>query len=524
MIERYHDLVDMFDNSVRLFAKRTAIRFGSKNITYKELGINSGKLATALEELGIKKYDKVALWLPNCPEYIYAFFAILKLGATVVPINNMFKREEAKHIIQDAGTKVMICSVDKVNDSINILSRVNSLKNIISVGASNDNAVIDFYKLINDSKEYAKAISIEIDSVAEIIYTSGTTGRSKGACLTHNNLLVNIRDSSVILQATEKDVAICLLPLFHSFASMVCMLLPIYNGAAIVLMRSVKPFKRVMRAIGRYRVSVFVGVPSLYHILSEVKFSWFKLLLMRIFNPVRLYVSGAASLPVDVLNKFQNRFKRPLLEGYGLTEASPVVSINPLKAIKPGSVGIPMPSLEIKVIDSKGEELPRQEVGELLVKGQSIMKGYYNLEEESKAALRDGWLYTGDLAKIDNDGYIYIMGRLKEMINVRGFNVYPREIEELLYQHPNVQEAAVVGVNHPHRGEVPVAFIVAKSQIPTRDINNFLKANLASYKLPLRILIKDNLPKNQTGKILKKDLYQEVKDIFAGRSNLKEVD
>jgi len=293
------------------------------------------------------------------------------------------------------------------------------------------------------------------------------------------------------------------------------MLLPLYKGAKIVIMRSVRPFKRVVRAIFKHRVTAFVGVPSIFNILSEARFARWQLLLNWIINPVRLCISGAAALPFEVWYKFEKKFRRPLLQGYGLTEASPVVSLNPLRGEnKPYSVGKALPAVTAKVIAKDGQEVLPQEVGELLVKGDNVMQGYYHLPAETEKTLRDGWLYTGDLAKIDKDGFIYIMGRLKEMINVRGLNVYPKEIEDVLYKYPKVKEAAVVGVLHRHRGEAPVAFIVKKEDVKEREILSFLRNNLASYKIPLRIFFKESLPKNATGKILKVELQKEVENIF----------
>jgi long-chain acyl-CoA synthetase len=510
------NLVEMLDSVAEKYSEKVALIFGAKRITYKELVSISKKFSSSLYNLGIREKDKVALWLFNCPEFIYSFFAVLRLGAVVVPVNSMFKREEAKFIIEDSKAKILICSIDKIEDAQNILTRLNTLSYIISVPSPSENRILlNFYHLIKESSEFDKKIEIKEDDLAEIVYTSGTTGRPKGACLTHKNLLSNIRDCAQMIKVNKKDCFICILPLFHSFASTVCMLLPIYRGVRIVIMRAIRPFKRVIRAIFKHRVTIFAGVPSIYAVLSQTKVSFLKKWLNIILNPVRLYISGASALPYQVWKEFEKKFKRTLLQGYGLTEASPVVSLNPLKNKKPQSVGIPLPSIEIKVVDKEGKSLPSEEIGELLVKGPNVMKGYYNAEEETRKVLKDGWLYTGDLAKVDKDGFIYIMGRIKEMINVRGLNVYPKEIEDLLYKYPFVKEAAVVGVRHRHRGEVPVVFIVReKDSLTEREIINYLRKNLASYKVPLRVFFKEALPKNPTGKILKRELEEEVKDFF----------
>jgi len=514
--EGFRNLVEMLERVSSKYPRKTALIFGAVKITYNQLLSDSSKLAYQLQTLGARELDRVAIWLPNCPEFVCAFFAILRLRAVVVPVNTMFKREEAKFTIEDSRAKVLICSVDKVSDSENILSRVDSLNHIICLPFPKDNKVVhDFRRLIRHSKEFKQDVNIKKDDLAEIIYTSGTTGQPKGACLSHENLLSNLRDCSQIIKFTRRDCIICVLPLFHSFASTVCMLMPIYKGASVVIMRAVRPFKRVIRTIFKRKVTIFAGVPSFYNILAEAKLPGWKLFLNRFMNPVRLCISGAAALPFPAWQKFEKKFRRPLLQGYGLTEASPVVSLNLSGAKRPDSVGLPLPSVKTKVIDREGRELLCGEVGELLVKGPNVMRGYYNLREETQAALTQGWLHTGDLAKIDNRGFIYIMGRIKDMINVRGLNVYPREIEDLLYRHPKVKEVAVVGVFHRHRGEVPVAFVAGRSQLSEREIINYLRANLASYKVPRRVLFKDNLPKNPTGKIVKRELQKEVENIFS---------
>lgn len=497
------------------YPKRVAIVFGAKKVTYHQLREITKKVAQALYRLGIREKDKVGLWLHNCPEFVYAYFAILRLNAIVVPINSMFKREEAKFVIEDSGAKILVCSIDKLDESEVILSRLETLRYLVCVSSCDKTNILSFSEFIQEGSPLKERFSIEPDSVAEILYTSGTTGRPKGACLTHRNLISNVKDSCSAIIVTKRDCFLCILPLFHSFASTVCMLLPISTGAKIVIMRTIRPFKRVIRAILKNRVTIFVGIPSIYNILAETKFSWLQLFLSYFLNPIRVCISGAAALSKETIKKFETKFRKPLLEGYGLTEASPVVSLNPLKGKrKPGSVGIAFPSLEVKIIDKQGESLSRDEIGQLLVRGPSIMRGYYNLEDQTKVSLKDGWLYTGDLAKIDKEGYIYIMGRIKDMINVRGLNVYPKEIEELLYTHPQVKEAAVVGVYHRHRGEVPIAFIIKEGDLTERKVTQYLRANLASYKVPLKVIFKEDLPKNPTGKILKKELQKDIENIF----------
>ncbi len=332
--------------------------------------------------------------------------------------------------------------------------------------------------------------------------------------LSHYNLIWNALDSAEAIKATYKDTFICILPLFHSFAATVCMNLPLLVGAKIVIMKSVRPFSRVLRIVRKNLVSIFVGVPSIYNILKDIKLPRiFHSPLIKLFNPVRLCISGAAALPVETFKGFEKKFHIPLLEGYGLTEASPVVTLNPLKGIrKAGSIGIALSkNIELKIVDDKDNVLNPEEIGELLVKGPNVMPGYYQQEEATGSTLKDGWLYTGDMAKIDNDGYVYIVGRKKEMVNVRGLNVYPREIEEVLYQNPKIKEAAVIGTPDTHKGEVPIGFVVLKEgkNATEHEIIHYLRERLASYKVPKYIEFRNSLPKNTTGKILKRVLKDE---------------
>lgn len=492
---------------------RIAIVFGQKKISYKTLDELTSRLAAGIIQLGIKKPEKIALLLDNCPEFVISYFAILKAGCVVVPINYMFKIEEAKFILEDSQAVCLITSRTYVDMAEELRLRVDNLKNIITTSKTKKDT-LDFSKIERNDTSKLSNIPINPDDLAVILYTSGTTGHPKGAMLSHYNLISNAMDCSLAIKTNYKYTFICILPLFHSFAATVCMNLPLSIGAKIVIMKSIRPFKRIIRAIRKNRVNVFVGIPSIYNILKETKLP--KILhspLIKLFNPLKICISGAAALPAETLQGFEKKFRIPLLEGYGLTEASPVVTLSPLKGIrKPGSIGVALSkNIELKIIDDKGNACTPGQSGELLVKGPNVMQGYFRQEEATRQTLKDGWLYTGDMAKIDRKGYVYIAGRKKEMVNVRGLNVYPREIEEVLYQNPKIKEAAVIGITDTHKGEVPKGFVVLKDgeKATEHEIIQYLRDRLAPYKIPKYIEFKVSLPKNASGKILKRLLEDE---------------
>ncbi|MEK6727513.1 MAG: long-chain fatty acid--CoA ligase [Candidatus Omnitrophota bacterium] len=507
------NLGELLSASAQKYPNRTAIVFGQKKISYKILDDLTVQIAAGLLKLGIQKENRVAIFLDNCPEFVISYYSILKAGAIAVPVNYMFKIEEAKYILQDSGAVGIITSRAFVDMAEELRLRVESLKHIISTTASRE-GIVDFNSLKEMNIENLNRISSDPNDLAVILYTSGTTGFPKGAMLSHYNLISNASDSSLAIKGTQKHSFICILPLFHSFAATVCMNLPLFIGAKIVIMKSLRPFKRVIRAIKKNRVSVFVGIPSIYNILKDIKLpKVFETPLIKLFNPVKLCISGAAALPADTFRRFEKRFRVPLIEGYGLTEASPVVTLNPLNgARKPGSIGLPLSgTIELKIVNEKNEALAAGEIGELLVKGPNVMQGYYKHAEETEEVLKDGWLYTGDMAKIEPDGYVYIVGRKKEMVNVRGLNVYPREIEEVLYQNPKIKEAAVIGITDTHKGEVPKGYVVLKEMesATEHEIIQYLRERLASYKIPKYIEFREFLPKNTIGKILKRVLKDE---------------
>ncbi len=492
------NLAQLLDFSAGQFPLKTAVYFNDQEITYETLKVSSGRLSQGLLNLGIKK-ENVAILLHNGIEFIISYFSIIKAASTVVPINSMFKEEETEYILRDSKAAAVISSVEFLNTLNSIKAKLPGLRYIILTDALTPET-LNFYEIIERSPEKKNNSPLLKDDVASILYTSGTTGRPKGAMLTHGNLLSNVSSCVKAIDVSDKDNFICLLPMFHSFAWTVCVLMPFYIGAGITVVDSLRPFRKLIRNVVRKKVTVFIGIPSIFHILSQIQIpAVFTARVLKMIDPLRFCISGAAALPKEILAEFQAKFKVPLLEGYGLTEASPVVSLNPLKGKqKPQSVGIPLKDVEVRIED-----------GELLVKGPNVMKCYFNNPEATKEAIKDSWLYTGDIAKIDEEGYIYIVDRKKEMINVRGLNVYPKEVESVLLGYPNIKEVAVVRYFDKNKGEVPRAYVVLsdpKLEFAPKEAVKFCRQHLAEFKIPKTLEVIDALPKSAIGKVLKNKL------------------
>ena len=362
----------------------------------------------------------------------------------------------------------------------------------------------------SDFSEKNLDIKINDSDTAVIVYTSGTTGYPKGAMLSHNNLIANVKSCSSFIKVVKKDKFLLALPMFHSFTFTACILMPLANGASIIALFSIQPFKEVLKNILLHGVTVFIGIPKLYDILSEKKVPWF----IKIFLRIRTCISGSAPLSGQTLENFKKNIKLTLLEGYGLSEAAPVVAVNPLFGVqKAGSVGIPVPGVKVKIVDKDMNELPVGQPGEILVKGKNVMLGYYNKPEETKEIIIDGWLRTGDIGKLDKEGYIYIVDREKNMILSQGMNIYPREIEETILMHNAVEETAVIGIQDDKLNEIPIAFIVIKpnQSLGRKEILDFCKERLARYKCPRKFIFLEKLPRSGVGKILKNELLDIVK-------------
>ena len=479
---------------------KTAVIYKGRKLSFGELGDQIERLATHIQkEFHLGKGDRVGILLKNCPEYISGYFATLAAGGIVVPLNTFLTAEELNYIFKD-------CQISAVITSAAFLPVIK----VLETKFRHQLRVMVIEKLGTEpGQPLAPVVSVP-DDPAVILYTSGTTGYPKGAVLSHRNLLANVESCIQAIELKEKDCFILFLPMFHAFTFTVCVLLPLYLGAKIVILDSVMPFHRVLKSLVLDRITVFVSIPIVYKLLLRAKIPAFFFFWIM---PLRLCVSGGAPLPPEVQAGFEKRFKIPLLEGYGLSEAAPVVTINPLSDVRrPGSIGLPLPGVQVKIVAESGAEAEVNEVGEITVKGPNVMAGYYQAPELTEQALKDGWLYTGDMGRQNQDGFIYIVDRKKDMILVHGMNVYPREVEEVILRHPGVAETAVIGKNDEHHGEIPVAFIVAKkkAELNAKEIAHFCRQHLAAYKVPRQIHLVENLPKTATGKISKKELREKV--------------
>lgn len=497
-------LGQMVEKTAERFPHHIAIKFGKQKITFRQLDEAVNRLSQALLKRDIQEGDKVGILLENKPEYIISYFAILKIGGVVVPLNTFLTGAELAYIMKDCQLKAIITSEKFLQTLQPILPQVLSLKYTIVVG-NDTKEFLSLNRLMETELPVSPGKKLNPENLAVLIYTSGTTGHPKGVMLSHKNLYSNIESCIQAFKFSHKDRFLLFLPLFHAFTFTVCVLAPIYGGARIILLESVKSLEEIKKSILWDRVTIFVGVPAVFNILAERKIPW----IVKYIHAIRAFISGSAPLSASTIEKIEKKFGVPLLEGYGLSEASPVVSVNPLEGIrKVGSVGLPIPQVQVKIVDAEGNDLPVGQEGEIAVKGPNVMLGYYRLPEATQNVLRDGWLLTGDIGKLDEDGYLYILDRKKDMLLVRGINVYPREIEEVLLSHPQVLECAVIGVKDEQRGEVPKAFIVLKegATITEREIRRYCMEKLARYKIPRYIEFRKSLPKTPTGKILKREL------------------
>jgi long-chain acyl-CoA synthetase len=475
---------------------KPAIRLGEVELSYAELDDRSARLAALLPERGLASGDRVGVMLPNVPEFPVAYYGVLRAGGVVVPMNVLLKQREIAFYLEDSGARLLLAWHGFAEEARAGAAAAGA--ELIEVEPSGFAATLAGQDPAPDVAETAA------DDTAVILYTSGTTGKPKGAELTHANLSRNADVSSrTTSEIAAGDVVLGALPLFHSFGQTVAMNASLSVGACLTLVPKFDPGK-ALATMQRDGVTHFYGVPTMFgallHHPGRESFDT---------SSLRICITGGASMPVEVLRGFEEAFGAKVMEGYGLSETSPVACSNhPDRERKAGSIGTPIEGVEMRVVDENGEPVAQGEVGEIVIRGHNIMKGYWQRPEATAEAMRGGWFHSGDMARTDEDGYFYIVDRKKDLIIRGGYNVYPREVEEVLYEHPKIREAAVVGVPHDEWGEEIGAAVVLHEgeELNPEEVSAYVKDRIAAYKYPRVVWFLDELPKGPTGKILKREI------------------
>jgi len=512
MSYQFNNFYELIDFQSKKRGKKTALLLNDDKISYAEIHKAADKLAAYLSEKGVKKGDKVALFLRNSAEFIYAIFAVSKLGAILVPINTFLKSEELSYILEDSGSSILIASAthDKVVNS----SQASELCRFI-VWEGEEAVVGEKHLHFSDALVYDGNIANTagaLDDTAVIVYTSGTTGKPKGAMLSNKNILSNADSGRRTINVKSRDRGIVFLPMFHSFTFAIGVMLPLYVGASIVIIQSIQPFSNIFKQTLTKRVTLFFGIPDVYNALGKAKLPWYFMW----FNRIRAFISGAAALQPKTLDAMSKKFKRAtLLEGYGLSEASPAVCMNTFKKQKAGSVGTALYGYEMKIVDTEMSEVHRGTIGDIIVTGDNVMQGYLNRPSATDEAIVNGWLLTGDMGYMDDEGFLFIVDRKKDLIISKGINIYPREIEEVIDGYEGVGASAVIGIIDEKSGEVPIVYIELAEDAKTLDeqgLKKYMREHLANYKIPKQIHIIEELPKNATGKVLKRVLKENLRE------------
>ena len=522
-------LYNLLESAVEEHEDKTALTFFGTGISFSRLEGMVQKMAAAFAASGVGKGGRVALMLPNCPQYVVSFFATVRLGAIVTQLNPMYVEREIEHIVNDSGAETIVVYAD-MYPRVKIILPDTNLRNVVVVDFQGEPDGLEeghhsFDGFLATEADAVPEVEIDpVEDVAVLQYTGGTTGVSKGAMLTHRNLIANVHQTLEIFLADNaafegNQKVVGVLPFFHIYGLTCVMIFGLVRGLNQLLVPRFD-VRQVLELVRDEEPTMLSGVPTMYMALAsngaELKEYG--------FDRVEIFNSGGASLPVNLLHSFEEKAGRPLFEGYGLSEASPVTHNNPpfTGHGREGSIGVPIPNTDCKIVDvdDNDREMPVGESGELLIKGPQVMKGYWNMPDETSNTLEDGWLHTGDVARMDEDGYFYIVDRKKDMIVASGYNVYPREIEEVLFEHPDIVEAVAVGVPDEYRGETAKAFVVKKQNSDTseEDIIAFCKERLAPYKTPKEIEFRDELPKSTVGKLLRRVLADQEKEKTAAAS------
>ena len=511
-------LGDLPEHAARLAPRRVAVVTPEGRWTFQDLCADLLDVARGLIRIGLAPGERSAILLPNGIHYLRAFYGAACAGIVSVPVNTFLAPAEVVSILNDSGAAALVTTRRRLAALAPHLSRLPSLRRLIVVpGEEGPAAALPPWALevrwesVLEGGAAALPPPPRSGQMAVLTYTSGTTGRIKGVMLSHSNLLANARSCIEAVKVNEKDRLLLFLPMFHSLTQTVCMVTPLLAALTVIILPGVDR-AAIGAALRRYRPTIFLAVPAIYAAMAERRPGF----VARRLNSVRLYLCGGAPLTVEVLRRFERGWRRPLCEGYGLSEASPAVCLSPVDGERRGgSVGPAMPGVEVRLVREDGSEAAVGDIGEVLVRGANVMIGYYQRPGETAGVLRDGWLHTGDLGRLDGDGYLYLVGRRKEMLIFRGMNIYPREVEEVLAAHPAVAEAAVVGLGDQQRGEVPHAAVALRpgASVSDQELRAYCRERLARYKVPRSILMMAALPRNATGKIRKERIRQSIEAV-----------
>jgi long-chain acyl-CoA synthetase len=526
------------EESARKYPDAAATIFLNSKLTYRELNELADRFAAALQQLGIKKGDRVGIYTLNCPQFVIGYYGALKAGAIVVSFNPLYAAREVEHQLKDSGTETMLV-MSLFYPIVKQVRARTALKNVIVTNIkeyfppltkvfftlakerkgghrqdiSGDANTYWFQELLSTAPAKPTPVEVKPADTAGFQYTGGTTGVAKGAELSHANLMSNAVACRHWMHDIQegKEVTLTAIPLYHSYGLTTCMNQAVYTAGAMLLIPNPRDYTDVMKNINKHHPTLFPAVPTQY-----VAFINFPDIDEYDVSSIRACISGGAGLPVEVQKRFQELTGARLVEGYGLSEASPVTHGNPVYGKnKIGTIGLPWPDTEAKIVDVETgtEELPQGEIGEMIIRGPQVMKGYWNMPEETAATLREGWLYTGDIARMDEEGYFQIVDRKKDIIIASGFNIFPRDVEEVLYEHPKVKEAVVAGIPDPYRGETVKAYCVLKEgeTATEEEIREFCRGEMAKYKVPTAVEFRTELPKTIVGKVLRRVLVEEEK-------------
>jgi long-chain acyl-CoA synthetase len=503
------NLAVVLNESASHFPARTALMTAQARLTYAELNAAANKVANALRSLGVQRGDKVALMVPNVPQFPIIYFGILKLGATVVPLSVLLKSAEVHYHLEDSDAVAFFVWEEYAEEASRGYSLVETCRHLIIVNTAGSEALtegaISYNAMLAVGSSSFDTVWTMPDDTAVILYTSGTTGYPKGAELTHFNMFYNAAVlADRVFELGPDAVGLAALPLCYSFGQACVMNVLLYVGGALSLLPRFEGMA-ALAAMDRDGVTYFAGVPTMVRYLLQAAAQ-----ASSLPQSLNLGICGGAPMPEGLAATFEETFKVPLLEGYGMAETSPVITVNPRQAPRPGSIGLPIWGTEVRLLNDEGAPVASGDAGEIVVRGHNVMKGYYKRPEATSEVFRDGWFHTGDIARADGDGYLYMVDRKHDVINRGGVNVYPREVEAVLYGHPAIAEAAVMGVPDASLGEEVSAILVLKPhmQASVTEIIEYCRERMAAYKYPRYVEFRDSLPKDGTGRVLKRNLRE----------------